>query len=112
MKAPNGATLASLNCLAQCGGELVLLVNGLEDRCTTLFQSPAAVQGIAKCPDLYLVQTPGDFLAVAPDEGNGGARIEELCDTPSLLAMNTGCVGRPLVQLFHFSSVGRTFSRL
>ena len=77
MKAPNGATLASLNCLAQCGGELVLLVNGLEDRCTTLFQSPASLQGIAKCPDRYLVQTPGDLLAVAPDDGNGGARTEE-----------------------------------
>jgi len=69
--------------LVEFGGKLPLLLNGSDDRLAAFIQLPQFTQQLHKIADLLLVQTAGHLLAIAGDEGQGIAGIEQFdgsCD--------------------------------
>ena len=62
---------------AQFVGELPLLFDGRQDHVAPLFQLAQIQQPLFEIAQLRVVQIAGDFLAIARDEGHGGAFVEQ-----------------------------------
>ena len=58
-------------------GEFALLVNAFEHGFTAVFQLAQIAKPLLQFTQLDVVQPPGRFLAVARDEGHGGAAIKQ-----------------------------------
>jgi hypothetical protein len=74
--------------------QLALLVDRRQDGGAAVFQFAQVAQAVFEIAQLRVVEVVGDFLAVAGDEGHGGALVEQLhggstcCGrTPSSVAM-------------------------
>ena len=63
---------------AQLRRQLALLVDALEHRFAPVFEFAQVAQPVFQLAQLDVVQAAGGFLAVAGDEGNGGAAIEQV----------------------------------
>ena len=63
---------------AQLGGHLVLLFDAGDHRGAAFLQFAQVVQALFEIAQLGVVERAGDFLAVARNEGHGGALIEQL----------------------------------
>ncbi len=61
----------------QLGGELALLLDTGEHRRTPRFQLAQIIQALGQMAQLGVVQAAGGLLAVAGDEGHGGALVEQ-----------------------------------
>ena len=64
-------------CLLQCRRQFVLLGNRLEDGEPALVQLSQVAQALIEVTHLRVVQSAGDFLPVARDEGHRGAFIQQ-----------------------------------
>ena len=61
-------------------GELALFLNGGEDGFAAVFEFAEILELFLDVADLDFVQVAGDFLAIARNEGHGGAAVEEFDD--------------------------------
>ena len=59
------------------GGELALFLDGAEDGGSAVFEFAEVLELLLDGEDLDLVEVAGGFLAVAGDEGDGAAFVEE-----------------------------------
>ncbi|OPZ03573.1 MAG: hypothetical protein BWZ09_02375 [Alphaproteobacteria bacterium ADurb.BinA305] len=62
----------------QLGGELALLLDRGQHGGAAVFELAQVAQALLQRAQLRVVQATGDFLAVAGDEGHGGAIVDEL----------------------------------
>ena len=75
-RAPAWSSAAS-SARAQLGVELALLVDGLQDRGAALLQLAQVLRALADVAQLHLVEAAGGFLAVAGDERQRVAFVEQ-----------------------------------
>ncbi len=78
---------------AQLGRQLALFVDAGEDRRTALLQFAQVAQALFEVAQLGVVEIVGDFLAVAGDEGHGGAFVEQLDSGDDLGGTNAEFLG-------------------
>jgi hypothetical protein len=62
---------------AQLGGELALLVDGLEHGAAPVFEFAQVRKACFQFAQLHVVEAVGDLLAIAGDEWNRGASVEQ-----------------------------------
>jgi hypothetical protein len=67
--------------------------DALEHRLPALFQLPAALHTVPQGDDRNLVHSPGGFLPVSGDEGNGGTLIQKISDGPGFQRRNVEIPG-------------------
>ena len=65
------------NAAAEFVGQLALLLDAAQDRGLAILELSQVVQLLLEGAQLGVVETTGDFLAVAGDEGDSGAFIEQ-----------------------------------
>ncbi|MDI2022165.1 hypothetical protein PJL18_02695 [Paenarthrobacter nicotinovorans] len=61
----------------QFRGQLALRGNRLEDGLAAFFQLTKVSEALFEVTQLGVIERPGDFLAVAGDEGDGGSGVEQ-----------------------------------
>ena len=76
-----GARLGGHDLGAQTVGEFALFFDGGEDGGPAFVQGPCALQFTADGADLFFVQPAGGLFAVAGDEGQGVAVVEQRDDS-------------------------------
>ena len=69
---------ALLSWSSQLVRQLALLADAVEDRLPAIFQLAQVSQALVQGAKLRIVQGPGDFLAVARDERNRRAAIQQV----------------------------------
>ncbi len=79
--------------IAQFVGEFALLLNGFEDGVLALLHLFELVVEIADGSYLHLVEVAGSLFAIAADEGNGTARVEQVERSVDLLGTDMKMFG-------------------
>ncbi len=95
------------NGLLQFRGELLLPGDGLENGGAPLFQLAQVVKPLLQGTQLGIVQAAGDLLAVAGDEGNRGAVVQQLYGGFHLAGACTEFLGDTLFDLHGVPGVVR-----
>ena len=76
------------NCRFECGIELALLADGIENSGAAFFQLAQVSQTLPQGAQLRIVEPAGCFLAVSRNERNGGAAVEQRYRRLDLLFAN------------------------
>jgi hypothetical protein len=81
-----------------------LLADGIEHRCAAFLEFAQVVQTLLQRAQLRIVERAGDFLAVARNERNGGAAVEQRHRRLDLLFANAEFFGNLSVDVCHVQS--------
>ncbi len=96
-----GLGVGEVDLALEFGGQLALFLDAGEDRDAALVQLAQVTQALFQVAQLGIVEAAGDFLAVAGDEGNGGAFVEQRHGGGDLLRAHAQLVGDTGIDAVH-----------
>ncbi len=106
-----GLGVGEVDLALELGGQLALFLDAGEDRDASLVQLAQVAQALFQVTQLGIVEAAGDFLAIAGDEGNGGAFVEQRHGGGDLLRAYAQLVGDTGIDAVHVVSCGRNDGR-
>ena len=96
-----GLGVGEVDLALELGGQLALFLDAGEDRDAAVVQLAQVTQALFQVAQLGIVEAAGDFLAVAGDEGNGGAFVEQRHGGGDLLRAHAQLVGDTGIDAVH-----------
>ncbi len=106
-----GLGVGEVDLALELGGQLALFLDAGEDRDAPLVQLAQVAQALFQVAQLGIVEAAGDFLAIAGNEGNGGAFVEQRHGGGDLLRAYAQLVGDTGIDAVHVVSCGRNDGR-